>query len=348
VLDDRLGGTSHEEAHLGAWLVGGKKQAEDDALQRRRLSSRPGWSLRMKIIIKLYNLYYYAAGVGFLFLAKIKNVIQGYSSPKPYSINDYKKCIEYDIEVVDRWLTHLLDYTNKSGSLIDKNVLELGPGSDLGIGLYLLSKGVSQYNAIDVNNLAEKVSTQFYDHFFNHLKELNSSIDIFFLKDQLAKTRNGSHDKLNYVCHEGFSIAEYFSKDSIDIIFSQAAFEHFDDIEDTVAQLSLVAKTGALVIAEIDLKTHSRWIRDKDPLNIYRYSQRFYNFFWFRGIPNRVRPFQYKEVFEKYGWDNIKIIPAASLEDSDFEKVRNKLASEFIDRENQMQLLSVVLCARKK
>ena len=72
-----------------------------------------------------------------------------------------------------------------------------------------------------------------------------------------------------------FNIVSAFGESTIDMVFSQAAFEHFDDIESTILQLNKVCKSGATFVAEINLKTHSRWIRDKDPDNIYRYPTGF-------------------------------------------------------------------------
>jgi len=60
---------------------------------------------------------------------------------------------QLNTDVVDEWLLYLNKYTNNSYTLDGKNVLELGPGSDLGVGLFLLAKGCAQYNAYDVNNL---------------------------------------------------------------------------------------------------------------------------------------------------------------------------------------------------
>ena len=73
--------------------------------------------------------------------------------PKPFQLSDTERCIAYDLKVVDEWLSHLKTYTGKDGGLRDKHVLELGPGSDLGVGVYLLAKGAAGYNACDVNDL---------------------------------------------------------------------------------------------------------------------------------------------------------------------------------------------------
>ena len=144
--------------------------------------------------------------------------------------------------------------------------------------------------------------------------------------------------------NKDFDLVSSIGKSEIDLVFSQAAFEHFDDIKMTISQLSKVCKPGAVLIIEIDLQTHSRWIRDKDPNNIYRYSERIYNIFWFRGIPNRVRPFQYRKAFEHHGWTDIEMKPLKKL---DTNKSYSGLNKTFSHSENQMEYLSIIICARK-
>ncbi len=110
-------------------------------------------------------------------------------------------------------------------------------------------------------------------------------------------------------------------------------------------RLSVVCKSGARIVAEIDLKTHSRWIRDKDPNNIYRYPAALYKMFAFRGIPNRVRPYQYCQAFQRHGWVDIDVRP---LEQLPSEHGRSDgLSAPFRNGQSEMQYLSVVFCARK-
>lgn len=289
---------------------------------------------------------FYFAGLGFLTLAKCKSVIKGYSTPKPFSMSEAERCVAYDIQVVDHWLAHLQKYMNGEASLTGKNILELGPGSDLGVGLYLLSRGAARYNACDVNDLTRNTPYSFYEAFLEKLAEMNCEVSMAFLKDQLHGALHGEATQLKYIVRKDFNLVSAFGADTIDIVFSQAAFEHFDDVERTIAQLSIVCRPGALIVAEIDLKTHSRWIRDKDPNNIYRYPEAIYRAFWYRGIPNRVRPHQYKEIFERYGWRDISILPLATLVQNSID---NKMfAKPFRAAENQMDFLSIMLFARKR
>jgi SAM-dependent methyltransferase len=288
------------------------------------------------------NLFYKIAGIVFLILAKTKNKIQGYSTPRTFSLNEFDKGVKYGFKVVDSWLHELSKY--KTDTIAGTNILELGPGADLGVGLYLLYKGAKQYNAIDVNNLVASVPDQFYNHFFKSLHAIDPIYDSTALKNQLKLTQNHTNDKLNYVCRSDFNITSVVKKESIDIVFSQAAFEHFDNVHKTIKQLSQVSKSGALFVVLIDLKTHSRWINSKDPNNIYRYSDWFYNIFKFPGSPNRLRPYEYREILEKNGWYDIRLIQKNKYihDETIFYNKR------FQDSKNQMDALSIWICATKR
>ena len=101
----------------------------------------------------------------------------------------------------------------------------------------------------------------------------------------------------------------------MDLVFSQAAFEHFDDIDATVAQLTAVCKPGAVIVAEIDLMTHSRWIRDKDPNNIYRYHERVYRCSTSAGSPTAFVPIATERAFERNGWSDVTTTPRLTCGD---------------------------------
>ena len=119
-------------------------------------------------------------------------------------------------------------------------------------------------------------------------------------------------------------------------------------MENTIAQLSEVVKAGTMLTAEIDLKTHTRWIRDWDPLNIYRYSDLIYNIFKFPGALNRLRPVEYRKILEKYGWGNITTTPLVVLEKGYLSRVVPSLIRRFRDPLNQMDYLSIMLLATRK
>lgn len=285
------------------------------------------------------------AGVAFLLLSKVKIALGGYRTPKPFKSADWTWSANYDITVVEEWLRHLSAYTQQS-TVAEKNVLELGPGSDLGTGLYLLSKQASQYVAVDVNKLASKAPNELYEALFNLISPRNSAC-IDSLRSELKWTQEGKSQRLRFVYSPEFDLRSCIAVGSVDLIFSQAAFEHFDNFNQFAKDLTAVAKPGAILIAEIDLQTHSRWIRYKDELNIYRYSDKIYNLLRCPGSPNRLRPFQYRAALQNEGWTDIQIHPLTVLNNQRLLVVRNHLAKRFRDDENRMEQLSIVLCATR-
>ncbi|HAO93203.1 MAG: hypothetical protein A2X99_02650 [Deltaproteobacteria bacterium GWB2_55_19] len=293
---------------------------------------------------KVRNLFHHLAGLGFLALIKAKGALYGYRTPRTFGVEDFKRAVDYDANVVERWLDHLRSYTGKN-DISGKTVLELGPGADLGVGLILLSKGADKYNSLDVNNLVESVPDALYEELFARLEKTGHK-NTDELRRQLTLTRSGKNDRLNYIVTHDFDVT-VFGKGAVDLVFSQAAFEHFSDMERTVTQLSGVVKKGALLVAEIDLKTHTRWIRDADPLNIYRFNEFIYNRFSCPGSPNRLRPVDYRRIFERNGWVNVRTIPVIKLDEEYVSKVGPSLSKRFRGAESEIQHLSVILSATK-
>ena len=132
----------------------------------------------------------------------------------------------------------------------------------------------------------------------------------------------------------------------IDLVLSNAAFEHFDDVDDVIRQLGAVVVPGGALVSEVDLQTHTRWIRDADPLNIYRYAEPLYGAFRFRGSPNRVRPDAYRTALERHGWADIRGTPVVALDPDYVRQVQPTLAGSFREAPD-MDVLRIMLCARR-
>ncbi len=297
----------------------------------------------------LRNWFFYGAGILFLAMSKARFLLKGYS-PKPISNDQMQACADYDIRVVDRYISNLHTYTGEEPSLVlkGKRVLELGPGSDLGVGLYLLAQGARAYNAVDVFNLVENVPDDFYQVFMNTLWQKVEDLDARMLWDELEKAQQGAGDRLNYVCQPDFNIVKALGTRKVDLILSNAAFEHFENIQETIRMASQVATPGARFIGLVDLQTHSRWIRQKDPNNIYRYPKWLYRILSFRSTPNRVRPHQYRQALEEFGWTDIQVKPHLQLEEDRLASVKSHLHKQFVGEKNQMEYLSAWIYATKE
>lgn len=264
----------------------------------------------------IIDIGYYLLGVGFLALAKLKFALTGYT-PKPLSSAEIDRCIDYDAKIAGNYLQLLKEY---GISIKGKDVLELGPGSDLGTGAYLLSKGARTYTAFDRHPNAGNASPEFYERM--------AARGIAF---------DGEHMRLKV--SEGFDLTE-LERHSVDIVVSNAAFEHFDDPRRTLEQLSQVVRPGGVIAAVVDLQTHSRWIRDVDPNNIYRYSDWLYRLFYFPGQPNRVRSTDYVRFLSETGWKAAEIMPENSFQP------RGRVHPRFRHYDD-LSVLSFAVCARR-
>jgi len=281
------------------------------------------------------------SGAAILVANKIRHAIMGYRTPRPFGSEEIDRAVEYDFSVVDGLLDCLSDYCRGATDLSGKRVLELGPGADMGVGLILLATGAGGYTAFDVHNLADTAGSEFYDRL---LEQLSDRADADELRSQLALLKDGAPDRLCYRCERNFDMS-VLPEQSVDLIVSQAAFEHFDDPRRTIEQMSALAAPGAMLVCEIDLATHTRWIRDRDPLNIYRYGDGFYNAMKFRGSPNRVRPREYKKMLADAGWEDVRQVPLAVLDEERLAEVQPALARRFRE-DADMRCLSIAICAR--
>lgn len=294
------------------------------------------------------NWHFHFLGGGILILSYIKNILFGYKTPRTFSVYQINRSVDYDFRVAEQWIKYLSAYLKQEDFLKNKVVLELGPGPDLGIGLILLAAGAKKYIALDVNKLATSTPLEIYNKLFERIKKNkypNCNID--YLEEQLDKCYKREDCAMSYIVDKDFEIAKV--KDKIDIVFSQATFEHFANVNKTLRELSNVVKPGGVLVTEIDLKTHSRWIRDRDPLNIYRYSDFFWNLFKFKSSPNRVRSFEYKGILEKNGWFDIEIEPLEILKEKYLHKVKPLLNKKFREIDSsEMGMLSIMLMAKKR
>ena len=291
------------------------------------------------------NRLHHWIGAGVLLANKLRYSVRPYCRARDFSADDVSRAADYDFGVVEGWLEDLAAYDGSGVN--DKVVLELGPGPDLGTGVILLAGGARRYVAMDVNGLAARAPASLYDELLRRIAARGDvAIDVKEIAVEVERAVAGQDGRLDYRCRKDFNISTIGSG-SVDIIFSQAAFEHFDDIRTVAAQSAQVARAGAVMIARIDLRTHTRWLRPRDPLNIYRYSPRMYRRLTFRGSPNRLRPRDYVAAFADGGWSDIRVQAISVLSDDYIARVQPTLAQAFRDGESQMAALSIVLCARR-
>ncbi|MFA6423818.1 MAG: methyltransferase domain-containing protein [Candidatus Magasanikbacteria bacterium] len=292
----------------------------------------------------LTHCYYHCAGTGILVLNKIRHEVKGYLTPRTFSTLDLEKVIDYDIKVVNDWLEQLKKYC-QNNDITNLNILELGPGADLGVGLNFLARGANRYFALDKFKLIDQASSELYDKFINTIATDEKQKN--YLEKEIGLFKNNQTGKIQYIADKKFSLQHFLDK-KIDLIVSQAAFEHFVDPAQVIKEIGQISKSGTKVVIQIDMMTHSRWIKDVDPQNIYRYSNIFYQLTKFLGSPNRWRPNDYVTEFNKAGFGKIKIVPITVLQDDYIDNLTPHLNKQFRKKEKQMEILDCYLLATKE
>jgi SAM-dependent methyltransferase len=307
------------------------------------------------------NRLYKSAGLALLCMNKLRYAVRGYRDPRPFAVSDNDRAIAYDLAVIEAWRRQLGAYLGTEFSFAEQSILELGPGADLGVGLALLALGARRYTAVDANELAGATPRVFYERLLDHLAgdavpgapesppnaanatRAATRAELLALLDHASGAAGG---RLRYVCRRDFDLTAAGPK-PFDLVVSHAAFEHFDDLPRTFGQLRDIVREGGLLVAQVDLMTHTRWIRERDPLNIYRFGDSLYGRLRFGGAPNRVRPHEYERMLREAGWKDARACADETLPAGYLETVRDSLAPRFRSDENRMDSLSIYLCARR-
>jgi hypothetical protein len=148
-------------------------------------------------------------------------------------------------------------------SFAGARVLELGPGSDLGTGELVVARGAASYVACDRFRLVDDPPLPYMITTFPGLPGVEGPFDL---------------------------------------VVSNATLEHFEQVPETFLRLFELCAPGATMVHHVDAKTHMRWLRDRDPLNILRYRDTVYRLLDFPGAPNRLRASDYVRAAESAGF----------------------------------------------
>lgn len=193
----------------------------------------------------------------------MRHRIGGYRTPRRISPRDIQANADYDLGVVSQWRLQGLDP-------VGQDIVEIGPGSDLGTGVALLALGAASYTAVDRFPLAEAA-----------LDEVHERIGASLGADGRTLRRD-----IRYVVGE---LPARRSIPAATTILSNATLEHVEDVERLFEWMAQVSADGARHIHIVDPKTHMRWVRERDPWNILRYPDALYRtFLSYPGAPNRL------------------------------------------------------------
>lgn len=262
----------------------------------------------------LSNAALHVAGLALGVANAARHRVRGYRTPRDFGSTDWERAVPYDRSVVDRW------QRQSDMDVRGLRVLEVGPGPDLGTGAELLARGAASYLAVDLFPLAAQVPDEFYAAF--------GDIDV---------------RRLRYLQQPFPDLPDV--RGPFDLVVSNAALEHVADPSALFRRLAALLDAGGRMVHHVDAKTHTRGLRQYDPLNIYRYSSQAYRFLGFPGMPNRYLPQDYLRAAEAAGFA-ARIVPDEVAHGPYLEHCRPRLARQF-RRRDDLGMLNFVLLAER-
>lgn len=222
---------------------------------------------------------------------KIKPIIKGVIKHLPGVKTLLRKTTGGTIEsryCYSVWMRHLQNW-NTVYDKLPLNVAEIGPGDSLGIGLAALLSGSNQIYALDVvkywdNKRNLEIFEELIELFKNRtdipdnkeypevkpfLEDYSFPSNILtddLLNDSLAENRlNAIKKEIIDINNPNNSFVKYqipwfdsnvINHNSMDFIYSQAVFEHVEDLENTYKAMNQWLKPDGLMSHTIDFKSH--------------------------------------------------------------------------------------------
>ncbi len=248
------------------------------------------------------------------------------------------------------WFKHL-KLAFKNGMLsFPKVIAEIGPGDSLGCGLAGLIAGAQKYYALEIFNYTSKeknlkifeklielfnLREKIYDQDSQlYLEPYQSILPKKYWKINLDKQRlNSIKQSLCNIDNKSNSLIYYFApwndatvikEKTVNFLFSHAALEHIDNLEDAFAAMQRWLKPGGIMSHQIDFSSHGlsklwngHWFFSKSFWKLIKGKRIF--------LINRQPYSTYLKLLEKY---NFKIMHISKTEEP-LEIDRKKLAKEF-------------------
>lgn len=237
---------------------------------------------------------------------------------------------EYCINVYCKHLSRALEY---KPDLSFHSFGEIGPGDTLGVGYLGLLTGFSSYSAFDTKEFAtvdpdlEKWRLAFLDYISTEDFLADSDIDFFPYNKHIPNYRRtqllhylGKHLQSSEPIDLNNKIKYYAPFESVethnqfDILFSQAAFEHVDDLDKMYNFVSRSLTHNGLLSVTIDFRSHGitkkpwgHFLIDDFTWSICRGRRPYYI--------NRVHLSEHLRLMSKYG------LKPACVESTNYEDI---------------------------
>lgn len=273
--------------------------------------------------IKQQKYYFFGLFIGLS--SRLKKFILGLKSPRPRMLDesDYEANLKYNQEIIKT----ILGLSTEPDFFVGKNVLEVGPGPDLMLGLLTLEYGVASYQAIDYFPVLSAPQW-----FYQKMSETLSNPAAIKAASELSHHDSGAKEvnvtNLSYKILGIEKLGETHKE--YDLIFSKDVLEHVDDLNTAFEKMSQSLAPAGRMIHKIDFQTHTSFIQEADKLNFLRYSEYIYKkFVKFRGGPNRLRLPELLDIAKSKGFRIEKIYINKEMTPSELAEVKPYLSQYY-------------------
>lgn len=235
------------------------------------------------------------------------------------------------------------------GHLLGADVLEIGPGSNVGVGLLALLAGANSVTCLDI--APQSGPDDLYPAL---VKTAAAYPDTYLVAPALLKRASENPERLARDllerirwCSPMDIARNTLPAASLDVIWSHTCFEHFADPAGAIAQIARLLRPGGVTSHQIDLRDHRDFNR---PLDFLAHSDTIWRLATSH-LPNaarhRWRASQYRAAFEGQGLDVLYLEVAHKTIVT--EEMRQRFARCFqrLDLED-LGILSLLLLARKR
>ncbi len=261
-----------------------------------------------------------------------------------------KDQLEYPLDVFHKHVTALAPL-RKEG-IQGADVLEIGPGGNVGVSFLMLLAGAKSATCLDVVPWMQGTGP---DALYPALVEAAAKdpesyqVAPALLEQAKADPEGLARRLMGQITYlYPVDIATTTLPDaSHDIIFSHACFEHFADPERSIAQIARLLRPDGVTSHEVDLRDHRDFSR---PLDFLQYNDALWRLSTSNrpnGVRNRWRRSEYRAAFERHGMAVVYMGTSQQI------MVTEEMRSQYQPHFQQMSLeelgvIGILLVARKR
>jgi SAM-dependent methyltransferase len=228
-------------------------------------------------------------------------------------------------------------------------ILEIGPGNNLGAGIYFLLAGARHYVGFDVLATFPDRPQEYYRELLEEVSSRPQLVGRALLskeeQDDIVKMEHGlqwNPERIEYLT-PAYAEQMPFRDDHFDYVYSNASFEHFQEPARVVHEVHRVLKPGGYTAHTIDLRDHADFSKPRQFLQIAPEIYRFAS----PHETNRWRASDFERAFRSAGFRTCEVLinEASEIKDEEFEKLDSHFRTNF-SRED-LAILGITVLAAK-